>query len=227
MIEDMFSRLAEPFDVEAVSWRLGAKKGDNTKGIALAYLDARDVMDRLDMVCGPAGWQCRYSHANGKTVCDIGVRVGRATDHEWVWKADGAGDTDVEAEKGALSDAFKRAAVRWGVGRYLYGLGNTWVKIEPAGRSFKIAESEYATLRKTLRDYTGQAKRSAAQVNRDGDLKVLMDELAEAHDLEALGATGRKIKQVLPTLPVAFRDPLQDAYLARREELMQAQGEPA
>ncbi len=221
MIEDMFTKLAAPFEVEAISWRLGAKNKEATKGIALAYLDARDVMDRLDMVCGPGGWQCRYSHANGKTVCDIGVRVDRVTDFEWVWKADGAGDTDVEAEKGALSDAFKRAAVRWGIGRYLYGLGNTWVKIEPAGRSHKIVEGEYASLRKALRDYTGQERRSAAQINRDGDMKHLMDKIDAATDLEALGAVGREIKEALPSLPFAFRDPLHDRYAARKEEIEQ------
>lgn len=228
MIPDMFSRLAEPFDVEAVSWRLGAKNKDGTKGIALAYLDARDVMDRLDLVCGPTGWQCRYSHANGKTVCDLGLRVTHDDGQsEWIWKADGAGDTDVEAEKGALSDAFKRAAVRWGIGRYLYGLGNTWVAIEPAGRSHRIVEGEYASLRRTLRDYTGQPKKSAAQSNRDGDLQLLISEIEEAQDLEALGAVGRKIKQVLPSLPVAFRDPLHDRYAARREQLIEAQGQAA
>jgi hypothetical protein len=68
-------------------------------------------------------WQCKYSHANGKTICDIGIMI----DGLWIWRAGGAGDTDVEAEKGAISDAFKRAAVLFGVGRYLYELPNEWV----------------------------------------------------------------------------------------------------
>lgn len=135
---DIFERLSAPFPPEAVSWRVGSSNkkkiqrdtGDNyaraTKGMALAFIDARDVMDRLDDVCGPGGWQCRYPHANGKTVCEIGIKA----DGEWVWKADGAGDTDVEKEKGALSDAFKRAAVRWGIGRYLYHLPSPWVDLD-------------------------------------------------------------------------------------------------
>jgi hypothetical protein len=127
-----------------VSWRVGSiSKKDKTKAKALAYLDARDVMNRLDAVCGPANWQCRYSHAAVKTVCDIGLRV----DSEWVWKADGAGDTDIEAEKGSLSDAFKRSAVRWGIGRYLYDLPSPWVTIN----EFKqIEESEMPKLRALL-----------------------------------------------------------------------------
>lgn len=132
-----FEKLTAPFPQEAVSWRAQTVTKDGTKAMALAYIDARDVMNRLDEVCSPAGWQCKYSHANGKTVCDIGIRVfgpppikDGLGSWEWVWKADGAGDSDIEAEKGALSDAFKRAAVRWGIGRYLYNMEAVWVPCE-------------------------------------------------------------------------------------------------
>lgn len=148
-----FEKLKAPFPPESISWRVGSTNGEKTKGLALAYVDARDVMERLDEVCCPSGWQCKYSHANGKTVCDIGIFMAVNSDpvrYEWVWKADGAGDSDVEAEKGALSDAFKRSAVRWGIARYLYEdkFKNVWVEIEPAGRSYKIKQSEYARLEK-------------------------------------------------------------------------------
>jgi len=134
--------LKAPFDPAAISWRVGSTTKDKTKGMALAYIDARDVQDRLDAACGSAGWQCRYPHANGKTVCAIGIKIG----DDWIWKEDGAGDSDVEAEKGALSDAFKRAAVRWGVGRYLYDLESPWVKLD----GNKIDASEYSRLRALL-----------------------------------------------------------------------------
>lgn len=119
-------KLKEPFPHERISWRAQTVSKDGTKALALAYIDARDVMERLDEVCGPANWQCKYSHADKKTICDLGI----CTDNGWVWKADGAGDSDIEAEKGALSDAFKRAAVRWGIGRYLYDLDSPWVPCE-------------------------------------------------------------------------------------------------
>ena len=122
----IFDQLRAEFPRNAVSWRAQSLNKEGTAAMALAYIDARDVMNRLDDVLGPDGWQCRYPHANGKTVCEIGIRVGE----EWIWKADGAGDSDIEAEKGALSDAFKRAAVRWGIGRYLYDLDSPWVDCE-------------------------------------------------------------------------------------------------
>lgn len=130
--------LRKPFPPDRISWRVGSTTKDKSKGMALAYIDARDVQDRLDEVCGVEGWQCRYVPMHDKkTVCEIGIFVERAQAPtrpgavwEWIWKADGAGDSDVEAEKGALSDAFKRAAVKWGVGRYLYDLDSPWVELD-------------------------------------------------------------------------------------------------
>lgn len=143
------SKLKEPFPANKISWRVGSTNADKTKGMALAYIDARDVQDRLDEVCGVIGWQSRYVPMHDKkTVCEIGIwsEVHLA----WIWKADGAGDSDVEAEKGALSDAFKRAAVKWGIGRYLYDLDSPWVALEAAGRSYKIAAHEYKRLEALL-----------------------------------------------------------------------------
>ena len=140
-MSEIFERLAEPFPVESVKFRPGATTNDKSKGLALAYIDARDVMDRLDQVITPPNWQCKYSVVNGIVVCDIGVFHIRHTNNEdhdntyrgdlygWVWKGDGAGATDVEGQKGAMSDSFKRAAVKWGIGRYLYDLPNWWEEL--------------------------------------------------------------------------------------------------
>lgn len=130
------TKLATPFDPAKISWRVGSVSEEKRRGMALAYIDARDVMERLDEVCGPANWQCKYSHAGTKTICDLGICI----DGEWVWKANGAGDSDFEAEKGAVSDAFKRAAVLWGVGRYLYSLNTPWVEVEKKGRTWVISD---------------------------------------------------------------------------------------
>jgi len=149
-MSDIFEQLASPFDPSEVDWRVGSvtkKDTPNPEGMALAYIDARTVMDRLDTVCGPAGWQNRYVMEGSKTVCEIGIKCG----DEWVWKSDGAGDSDVEAEKGALSDAFKRAAVRWGIGRYLYNLKSPWVAVKPFGKSFVIAKEAQPQLDALLR----------------------------------------------------------------------------
>ena len=140
----MFEQLAAPFPADRVSWRVGSVSKDKTKAMALAYIDARDVMERLDAVCGPENWERRHPHVDKTTTCEIAIWIdGRG----WVVKADGAGDTAVEAEKGSLSDSFKRAAVNWGVGRYLYDLASPWVEIDEYKR---IKSSELPKLRALL-----------------------------------------------------------------------------
>lgn len=122
--------LYRPFPADVVHWRaqtVTKARGEGYAALALAYIDARDVMDLLDSVCTPPNWQSEHFDAgNGKLGCRIGILI----DDQWVWKSDGAGDTDVEAEKGAFSGALKRAGVSWGIGRYLYDLGNVWVPCE-------------------------------------------------------------------------------------------------
>lgn len=141
--DDIYRRLSMPFPTSSISWRVGStnERDGKTFGLPLAYIDARDVMDRLDDVVGPQNWQDKYSFAGPKTICAIGINVG-----EWVWKEDGAGDTNYEADKGALSDAFKRAAVRWGIGRYLYGLKSGLVEVEKRGKNVIIPDNSRKAL---------------------------------------------------------------------------------
>jgi hypothetical protein len=155
-----FAALAAHFPPGEVSWRLGSVSKPKKRGMALAYLDARNVMDRLDDVCGPDGWQCTYPHAHTKTVCSVGIWCGE--ERGWVWKTNGAGDSDIEAEKGAMSDAFKRAAVLWGIGRYLYTLASPWVEVEEIGQTgkFKFADSAQKELNMVL--YRAAQPRDAA-----------------------------------------------------------------
>ena len=137
---NIFDDLAAPFPKEKIHWRAQSIKKDGTAAMALAYLDARDVMDRLDAVCGPQGWQAEhYDCGGGKMACKIGIHS-RIVDDEpqWVWKSDGAGETQIEAEKGAFSGALKRAGVMWGIGRYLYSLPAPWVPCETYERSGKL-----------------------------------------------------------------------------------------
>jgi hypothetical protein len=94
------------------------KQRQGPGGRTLDYVDARYVMDRLDAAVGPENWQDKYEdRADGSVRCCIGIRV----KDEWVWKCDVGDPSDIEAVKGAHSDAFKRAGVKWGIARDLYG----------------------------------------------------------------------------------------------------------
>lgn len=124
--------LFDPFPREAVSWRAQSLSKLGDKAMALAYIDARDVMNRLDEVCGPLGWQDSYVEtASGRVICTLSIAdMDNQGKTVWIAKSDGAGSTDVEGDKGGISDAFKRAAVKWGIGRYLYDLDAPWVPCE-------------------------------------------------------------------------------------------------
>ena len=125
------TELRKPFPAEDIEWRIGrcGKKGDGAIWAkAFVYITARAIHDRLDDVCGPENWQLEYTEHLGETVCRIGILC----NGEWVWKSGGAGKTDVEAFKGGLSSAEKRAGVPWGIGRYLYNLDETWVETSTA-----------------------------------------------------------------------------------------------
>ena len=128
------ARLRDPFPEGEVEWRIG-RSGMAAKGpwaMCLAYLTNRAIMDRLDDAVGPANWQNKFTvWALGEAqLCGIGIWTPwdqpAPREGQWVWKWDGAPNTDFEAVKGGLSDSMKRAAVQWGIGRYLYGLESTF-----------------------------------------------------------------------------------------------------
>ena len=114
-------RLAEATPRDKIKQRAGphskyCDKPCSVQHPKLDYITARYVMERLDEVVGPEFWQSKHTMVGDKVQCSIGLKI----DGEWVWKSDGAGETDIEGQKGSFSDSFKRAAVSWGIGRDLY-----------------------------------------------------------------------------------------------------------
>lgn len=112
-------------------WKVQNFNRDKTKGSCVAYIDARDTMDVLDKVCGPENWQDKYEVVGERFVCSIGIKP----ENEWVWKSDTGVKAEREAEKSEFSDAFKRAGVKWGIGRFLYDLKIRWVDCKPEGNT--------------------------------------------------------------------------------------------
>lgn len=112
-----------PFAADDIEWRIqqsGKTRDGKVWAMVLAYVTNRAIMKRLDDVCGKAGWRNEYRDIpnNGGVECGISIKI----DSEWVTKWDAAENTQVEAVKGGRSGAMKRAAVQWGIGRYLYNL---------------------------------------------------------------------------------------------------------
>lgn len=110
--DKLLAALKNPFEPRLVKWRTGGG------GKSLAYIDARDVMKRLDDVVGADNWSDKYVPVDGGFICELSIKI----NDEWITKSNGANNTKVEAIKGGISSALKRAAVNWGIGRYLYYL---------------------------------------------------------------------------------------------------------
>lgn len=98
-------------------------------GKTFDYVNARQVARRLDEVVGPSNWSTQVQVVRADhpvsvlvTLSIFGVSktdAGYSNNPE----ADDESDKSYELEplKAAVSDGFKRAAVQWGVGRFLYG----------------------------------------------------------------------------------------------------------
>ena len=116
---DIYDGLVEPFPPEVVKYRQQA-------GRQLAYVDARDVAERLDHVVGFENWWANYIPAEHSVQCALTIKF---PDGSTVTKIDAGGYAGMQDlgddDKSGYSDAFKRAAVMWGVGRHLYRDGKT------------------------------------------------------------------------------------------------------
>ena len=123
----------EPFDPREVDFRIQGKVNEQSgRAQVVAYIDARAVQDRLDAVVGAGNWSFDWT----PLVIDHGevqIAKGVLTVHG-VSKADAGSASNFEQTLGAVSHCLKRAAVHWGIGRYLYSLPATWVPVERGGR---------------------------------------------------------------------------------------------
>lgn len=111
---DLFTALAAPFEPGEVKQ---LPKG----GMKFDYITARTAMNRLDTVLGPENWWDEYVPLENSVICKLTIRL---PDGSTVTKADAGGyagmsDTG-DDDKSGYSDAFKRAAAKFGVARYLY-----------------------------------------------------------------------------------------------------------
>lgn len=119
-LEEAIKVLTRPLEASEIEWKVVSSRGGYTT--IVPYIDARAVMDRLDAAFGPFGWEVRYrtvtigEHAGVVAT----LRIRHPETGEWVEKEDGAGPSDMEPFKGGLSNALKRVATAWGIGRELY-----------------------------------------------------------------------------------------------------------
>ena len=110
-------------EVMPYKWRVQSFSKQKPKATCVAYIDARDVMDRLDTVC-TYGWHRNHEELKGRIYAGVGIILPSG---KVMWRWDCGTESNTEAEKGESSDSFKRAAVNTGVGRFLYDLDIQYV----------------------------------------------------------------------------------------------------
>jgi len=99
-----------------------ARQRKGPGGRSFDYITARQVADRLDKVIGPGNWATAFrvlSVQDHVVECTLSVFGISKADVGYSNNPDA--DNESEPLKAAFSDAFKRAAVQWGIGRWLYG----------------------------------------------------------------------------------------------------------
>lgn len=136
-INEIKTKLEAQFRDKELEYRVGATNTDKTMGLALIYVQARAIQNRLDEVVGIENWRVSYIEISGGFIATLEIRI----NNEWIAKQDGANSTDYEAIKGGISCAFKRAASVWGVGRYLYEVESKWFPIEQRGKNYVFKET--------------------------------------------------------------------------------------
>jgi hypothetical protein len=134
--------LARPFPTKSLGWKPQTISKNGDSALAVCFIDARDVMDRLDEVIGVQNWKDEYEFLqDGSAMCHLSVRFG----DEWVTKVDVGSESDQkdsgDRHKSAISDSLKRAAVKFGVGRYIYSLPLQWCPYDSVKKVFKQTPS--------------------------------------------------------------------------------------
>lgn len=142
-MDDILKQLSAPFPDSAVQFKIQANpKKEGDKALVVAYIDARTVAARLNAVCGMA-WSTSYTPAAIGNGIECSLTIGDTT------RADVGMPSNTEPEKGGYSDAFKRAAVHYGIAAYLYDFPTIRVAVKQYGKSYYItreAEAELAQL---------------------------------------------------------------------------------
>ena len=134
-LRDALPELRRPFAPPAVKFKVQSHLyGD--RGLMVTYVDARLVVERLDLVCG-GSWTSQLTEFAGGMKCSLTLFNRTREDV-------GKGGF----EKASASDALKRAAVLFGVGASLYATPTWILKSTEKG---EILENSVPTLRQVER----------------------------------------------------------------------------
>jgi len=179
--QQTLEKLRQPIPYQ---WRVQSRSKDKLKAICTAYIDARDVMNVLDAHCQ---WEVKYEEKAGFIFAGIGITTDIGT--QWRWDCgqrvenDPADQMYEQAGKSAASDAFKRAAVMWGIGRFLYDLDKVILPCDQYGNPVDANGNKIYNITTHINNLKSQSKERAEQtmVLKDaGELPALPQDKLDA-----------------------------------------------
>ena len=162
--EDVASRLTEPFDPKDVQWRAGSVSRDKKRAQALAYAEPRVYEDRLNEVLG-ADWEVMFEPwGEQRLTCTLTLWLENQTGERVAIRRSSTGEFDagdrISAGPTAEAQCFKRACVKFGLGRYLYDLPACWVGYDEASRRL----TETPALPRSAQPLTKRSTEGVAEV---------------------------------------------------------------
>jgi hypothetical protein len=166
----VWARLAAPLPADSIFWRQDGKPTTRDgKFFArfVAYVEANTVRERLDTVV-PGEWDLTLtplptlvSEDPGEPVCSFKARLQVLG----VVREDVGTGRDY---KSAATDAFKRAAVRFGIAHELYSYGTNWVELDGDGKFAKpVEDPAVAYARRSSPSKSAPAKRPARALDEE------------------------------------------------------------
>lgn len=151
----ILSELRRPFLSADTEFKVQAL-GSGKSALCVAYVDARHVQERLNSVCEEFGFVWSNEFKNPVIVdgeikaVEAIIRINHSNGGFWQEHSD-VGSLDNVNEKthglkALYSDAFKRAAVHFGIAVSLYGLDQMWLPKED--KYLKITQNNKAYMQK-------------------------------------------------------------------------------
>lgn len=148
--KELIKELLKPLSKGAISIKPGGVNKDGNSALVLPYADSRAIQNRLDEAC-PGNWSFDWEAAPafGNSLAVKGMLTVCGVTRCDVGQAEMPTRPDEEPYKAAVSDALKRCAVQFGVGRYLYDLPLVWWP----GKRGQNGKNFYFTNPQTALDY--------------------------------------------------------------------------
>lgn len=74
-MDKLLEKLREPFTREELKFRVGGINREKMERLALAYVQARAIQNRLDEIFGIDGWTVSYKEVSAGFICSLSIKM--------------------------------------------------------------------------------------------------------------------------------------------------------